>query len=155
MNLNIRYATALAAIAHDKQIRRGTHPYAIHAVTVGMSALAAGLSEHAVVAALLHDVVEDTWVTMDFLRGLPWISNESLTLIEGMTRQPGETAQKHIRRILASKNKDLLMIKLMDTEDNLFVANGDTWPNMDACLVRYAGNKKKLEKALKELSDAA
>lgn len=83
--------------------------------------------------------------------GYSRISEYSLELIKALTRPEGMTAQKHIRSILASKNKDLILLKLLDTEDNLFVADGDTWPNMVASLTRYKGNKVKLEKALKEL----
>ena len=152
MDIKIRYATALAMIAHEGQVRRGTHPYSIHPVTLGMTALANGMSTDCIIAALLHDTIEDTWVTLEFLEGLSWISEYSLELIKALTRPEGMTAQKHIRSILASKNKDLLLLKLLDTEDNLFVADGDTWPNMVASLTRYKGNKVKLEKALKELS---
>lgn len=61
-------AFLFAQRAHKEQIRKYTgDPYIIHPTAVAALALHTGLSEHAVVAALLHDVIEDRGVTADDL----------------------------------------------------------------------------------------
>lgn len=65
----VRTAFELAAAAHAHQTRKGDGgPYITHPVDVARIVDAAGMGEHVVSAALLHDVVEDTPVTLDELR---------------------------------------------------------------------------------------
>ena len=66
--LTARLAEALsfAIAAHDGQTRKGTDvPYVAHLLGVAGLALDAGGDEDVAVAALLHDVVEDTDTTVD------------------------------------------------------------------------------------------
>lgn len=57
-------ALALAATAHEKQHRKGSGvPYVVHPMHVAVILLRYGFPEDAVVAGVLHDVVEDTEVT--------------------------------------------------------------------------------------------
>lgn len=63
-----RYDMALsfAAIAHRKQVRKGSDvPYIVHVVHVSTILLRHGFGEHVVVAGLLHDVVEDCGVPIE------------------------------------------------------------------------------------------
>jgi (p)ppGpp synthase/HD superfamily hydrolase len=61
-------ALALAAIAHREQVRKGTSvPYIIHPTHAAMILLKYQFPEEAVVAAVLHDVVEDTTVALSTL----------------------------------------------------------------------------------------
>ncbi|MEB4860669.1 HD domain-containing protein [Priestia megaterium] len=67
MNINFteRFISAieLAAVAHQNQIRKGNQkPYIVHPYTVGMLLLEANCSEDTIIAGILHDVVEDTYV---------------------------------------------------------------------------------------------
>src|SRR6188472_2769054 len=67
--LAILRAASFAATAHIGQTRRGLpDPYINHPLRVAHHAAQAELGEDAVVAALLHDVVEDTSHTWDDLR---------------------------------------------------------------------------------------
>jgi len=58
-------ALAFAIDAHGDQRRKDGSPYASHLLQVAGLVLEHGGSEAAAVAALLHDVVEDTTVTLD------------------------------------------------------------------------------------------
>jgi len=61
-------AIAFAAKAHDHQYRKASDvPYIAHPFSVGMILMQSGCSEEWAAAGILHDVVEDTEVTMDEL----------------------------------------------------------------------------------------
>lgn len=62
-------ALRLAALGHRGQVRRGSGvPYIAHPVAVARIVERAGGDESAVIAALLHDLVEDTATTLDEIR---------------------------------------------------------------------------------------
>ena len=57
---HIDLAYKVAAVAHARQLRKGTSlPYLAHPVHVARLLERAGLAEHVVVAGILHDVLED------------------------------------------------------------------------------------------------
>ncbi len=57
---HIDLAYKVAAVAHARQVRKGTSlPYLAHPVHVARLLERAGLAEHVVVAGILHDVLED------------------------------------------------------------------------------------------------
>ena len=65
MSLNVEQALRLATVAHAGQARRcSAVPYVEHAFAVAWILDRAGFEEDTVVAGLLHDVVEDTSVTL-------------------------------------------------------------------------------------------
>jgi (p)ppGpp synthase/HD superfamily hydrolase len=62
-------AATYAAAAHAGQMREGlSDPYVNHVLRVAYRAACAGLADDAILAALLHDTVEDCDVTFDNLR---------------------------------------------------------------------------------------
>jgi (p)ppGpp synthase/HD superfamily hydrolase len=64
MNL-IDRAIELAAVAHRDQVRKATDiPYISHPYAVGMMLARAGCSEEVIAAGILHDTVEDTYLTL-------------------------------------------------------------------------------------------
>jgi guanosine-3',5'-bis(diphosphate) 3'-pyrophosphohydrolase len=68
-SLNLERALRWAALAHDGQVRKSsTVPYIEHPLAVAMILDRAGFSEDVVIAALLHDIVEDTEATLDDVR---------------------------------------------------------------------------------------
>ena len=61
----IEKAIAFAAKAHAGQVRKGTNrPYILHAIETMVIAMRLYLREDAIAAAVLHDVVENTSVTL-------------------------------------------------------------------------------------------
>ena len=73
---NIRKAYELAVDAHSKQRRKSGEPYILHPIEVArICAEEIGLGPTAVVCALLHDVVEDTEVTLEEIREEIWHSH--------------------------------------------------------------------------------
>src|SRR3954464_7823477 len=63
----IRRAYAEAANAHTGQLRNSGEPYIEHPLSVAMSVAELGLDDVAIAAALLHDAVEDTRLSLDEL----------------------------------------------------------------------------------------
>jgi GTP pyrophosphokinase len=64
----ITRAYEVAAEAHEGQLRKTGDPYISHPLAVALMLAEHGLDEATVAAALLHDTVEDTPVTLDDLR---------------------------------------------------------------------------------------
>ncbi|MBQ5322340.1 MAG: HD domain-containing protein, partial [Oscillospiraceae bacterium] len=64
----IERAYALARSAHAEQKRATGEPYIIHPVAAALTVVQLGMDTDTVCAALLHDVVEDTSVTLDEVR---------------------------------------------------------------------------------------
>lgn len=65
----IEEAIEVAAEAHQGQYRKGTRtPYITHPYAVGLLLMEAGSPEAVVVAGILHDTVEDTDLTLEFIR---------------------------------------------------------------------------------------
>lgn len=63
-------AVRFAVAAHDGQVRKGSNtPYIGHPMAVSALVIQYGGDEDQAVAALLHDVVEDCGVSLDFLAG--------------------------------------------------------------------------------------
>jgi (p)ppGpp synthase/HD superfamily hydrolase len=68
------------------------------------------------IAAVLHDVVEDTDWTLDRLRA-EGFAEEVLRAIDHVTRQPGETYEAFVRR--AAADPVASRVKAADIRDNL------------------------------------
>lgn len=121
---DILRAATIAAAAHAGQTRRGLdEPYINHPLRVAHHAAQAGLGPDAVVAALLHDVVEDTAHTWDDLRA-DRFTPRALELARLLTKWWESGAEQmdadkatYYDRILA--DEDALALKLLDRTDNL------------------------------------
>jgi (p)ppGpp synthase/HD superfamily hydrolase len=117
-------AATFAATAHVGQTRRGLpDPYIIHPLRVAQHAASAELGEDAVVAALLHDVVEDTSHTWDDLR-VAGFSERAIALARLLTKwwesgdeeEDGDKATYYARIL---EDRDAVALKLLDRTDNL------------------------------------
>jgi (p)ppGpp synthase/HD superfamily hydrolase len=117
-------AATFAAAAHAGQTRRGLpDPYINHPLRVAHHAARAGLGSDAVVAALLHDVVEDSPHTWDDLRA-EGFSPRAIELARLLTKwwessdddTPADKAA-YYAGILA--DDDAVALKLLDRTDNM------------------------------------
>ncbi len=68
------------------------------------------------ICAVLHDVVEDTDITLEYLRNQGF-SEEVLTALDALTRRSSENYDEFISRIL--NNKIACYVKLADLCDNM------------------------------------
>lgn len=110
-------AILVAVQAHAGQADKQGVPYILHAVRVGASLWQFG--EEAVIAGILHDVVEDTQLTLDDLEELG-ASATVIKAVESVTKTESESTleayEASIRR--AMKDPIGLLIKASDVSDN-------------------------------------
>lgn len=105
-------ATTVAARAHQNQKRKDGTPYIAHPVRVAIRCS----SSVQKTVALLHDVVEDTNVTLDQLRELGF-DELVISAVDSVTKRPGEKYQDFILR--CKSNETGRIVKLADISDNL------------------------------------
>ncbi|GGN24262.1 hypothetical protein GCM10011609_77640 [Lentzea pudingi] len=105
-------AIALATSAHDGQVDKSGRPYIGHPLRV-MSSVT---GEHEQMAAVLHDVIEDTAVTAADLtaRGCPAVVVDAVVALSHL---PDEPQEDYLRRVAA--NPLALSVKRADIGDNL------------------------------------
>ena len=110
----IENALAIALSAHQGQKDKAGAPYILHPLRVMLRMQ----TELEMIAAVLHDVVEDSTITLDELRakGIP---ETALAAIDALTRREGEEYGDFILR--AKQNDVARKVKLADLEDNLDV----------------------------------
>ena len=128
----IRKAFDLANSAHGKQKRLSGTPYITHPLAVACILVELGMDSECVAAGLLHDVVEDTPVTLEELRHT--FGNEIAGLVDGVTKitkmgripyNSKEVQQaENIRKMLIAMNEDIrvIIIKLADRLHNMRTA---------------------------------
>ena len=113
-------ALELAAKAHAGQTRFDGSPYLGHPVAVADAVHRLGGTDAQVTAALLHDVVEDTDVTLNdvFLLAGPEVDE----LVDACTRRQGEIYADFIKR--CRRTPDAALVKACDVMHNLTDGDG-------------------------------
>jgi GTP pyrophosphokinase len=117
----LRRAYVFSAFAHKGQVRRSGEPYLIHPLEVAYFLTDLRLDPAAIMAGLLHDVVEDTLATLERLREL--FGPEVAHLVEGVTKigaipfsSSAERQAENFRRMLLAMVDDIrvILVKLAD-----------------------------------------
>jgi guanosine-3',5'-bis(diphosphate) 3'-pyrophosphohydrolase len=108
----IERAISIAAEAHAGQFDKANQPYILHPLRV-MLRLS---TDQQRIAAALHDVVEDTPVTLDRLRS-EGFTPEIVAAVEALTKRPGETRMQAAAR--AAANPIARLVKLADNAENM------------------------------------
>lgn len=111
MNL-LSQAITLATVSHDGQVDKGGHPYILHPLRV----MARCETDDERICAVLHDVVEDTPVTLNGLLADGYPAHIVET-IDTLTRRSGEVYMDFIARV--KKNELATVVKMLDIEDNM------------------------------------
>lgn len=107
-------AILIAAQAHLGQRDKAGAPYILHPLRMMMRME----SEAAMIAAALHDVVEDSDWTLEQLRG-EGFSEKVLQAVDCLTRRDSESYDEFIARVRA--NAIARQVKIADLEDNMNV----------------------------------
>ncbi len=120
----IERAYLTAERLHESQVRRSGDPYITHPLAVTTILADIGMTEPTLVAALLHDTVEDTPYTLEQLRRD--FGEEVAVLVDGVTKldkvRYGDSAQSEtIRKMIVAMSRDIrvLVIKLADRLHNM------------------------------------
>jgi (p)ppGpp synthase/HD superfamily hydrolase len=115
-------ALRFADDAHSGQFRKGSRvPYLIHPLSVARILLDHGCSDELAVAALLHDTVEDTQVTVDEIRT---IFGETVARLVEFATEPEkiwswEKRKEHTIRLLGEVEPAALLLSVADKLDNI------------------------------------
>jgi GTP diphosphokinase / guanosine-3',5'-bis(diphosphate) 3'-diphosphatase len=109
---SLEHAIELAARAHAGQLDKAGQPYILHPLRL----MLAVHKPHERMAAILHDVVEDTPMTFEDLvhAGFP---TEVVTAVQALTKQSGESRIDAAHR--AAADPIARVVKLADVTDNM------------------------------------
>lgn len=112
MSTLLERAIEIAIAAHEGQLDKAGKPYILHPIQV-MNRVR---DEYEKMAAVLHDVVEDTAFTLEHLEreGFP---DEVLRAIDALTKRPGETRLEAALR--AAADPIARAVKLADNAENM------------------------------------
>jgi GTP pyrophosphokinase len=115
-----------AESAHEGQLRKSGEPYIIHPVAVAQILVELGMDTDSIVAALLHDVVEDTKVSLDEVK--KQFGQSVALLVDGLTKlgkiplsSREQQQAENVRKMLMAMAEDVrvIIIKLSDRLHNL------------------------------------
>ena len=122
----IKRAFFLAKEAHQGVRRRSGEPYLLHPIAVAKIVIEEiGLGVKSVVAALLHDVVEDTEYTVEDMERI--FGPKIASMVDGLTKMSGvfnaETSEQaeYFRKVLLTLSDDVrvILIKIADRLHNM------------------------------------
>ena len=126
-------AYALADAAHNGQRRRSGEPYICHPLSVAQILVELGMDSESIAAALMHDVAEDTEVTIGQISAK--FGPEVALLVDGVTKltqirfsNVEDRQAENLRKMLLAMSQDVrvMIIKLCDRLHNM--RTGDAWP---------------------------
>ena len=123
--VNIRKAYEMAVQAHSEQRRKSGEPYILHPIAVAkICADEIGLGPTAIISALLHDVVEDTEVSLEDIR--LQFGERIAKIVDGLTKLDSaynaESPQaENFRKVLSTLVEDVrvVLIKMADRLHNM------------------------------------
>ena len=123
----IRLAFDTAVDAHKDQRRRSGEPYIMHPIAVAqIVADQIGLGATSIAAALLHDVVEDTSLTLDDIALM--FGDSVAKIVDGLTKISKLSKDKRVsiqaenfKKMLLTMNDDVrvILIKIADRRHNM------------------------------------
>jgi guanosine-3',5'-bis(diphosphate) 3'-pyrophosphohydrolase len=141
----IRRAYAFAEERHQGQQRRSGEPFVTHPLGVARICASLGMDGPSIVAALLHDTVEDTGATLAEIEVA--FGAEVATLVDGVTKltkihfeSQAEHQAENYRKLIVSMASDIrvLVVKLCDRLHNMRTLS-------------YMGKAKRIQKARETL----
>ena len=122
----IKDAYLLAASKHEGQKRKSGEPYIIHPLNVAMILADLHVGPNTIIAAILHDIVEDTDCTLDSIKEK--FGADVANIVDGVTKVTQmkftslekQQAENHQKMIIAmAKDIRVIVVKLADRLHNL------------------------------------
>lgn len=118
--MKIEKAINFAVEAHQGQLRKGTYiPYVFHPIDVGKRLAQNDASETLVVAGILHDVLEDTKITLDELKAM--FGDEVAALVLDMS-EPDKMKpwkERKTQTITYLRDQASMDVKILECADKL------------------------------------
>ncbi|TVR90281.1 MAG: bifunctional (p)ppGpp synthetase/guanosine-3',5'-bis(diphosphate) 3'-pyrophosphohydrolase [Saprospirales bacterium] len=123
--VNIKMAYDMAVSAHADQRRKSGEPYVLHPIEVArICAAEIGLGPTAIICALLHDVVEDTPITLEEIREI--FGDKIARIVDGLTKLDGTYSYnspqaENFKKVISTLIEDVrvVLIKMADRLHNL------------------------------------
>ncbi len=115
-----------SADAHSGQFRKSGEAYICHPVSVAISLASMHMDAHGIMAAILHDVIEDTPISKQDI--IDQFGQEVADLVDGVTklskidsRSRAETQAENVRKMFLAMAQDLrvIVVKLADRLHNM------------------------------------
>ena len=122
----IKEAYELANEKHKGQLRKSGEPYIIHPLSVAMILADLNVGPNTLIAAILHDVVEDTDCGLEMIAEK--FGNDVASIVDGVTKVTQmkfsslekQQAENHQKMIIAmAKDIRVIVVKLADRLHNL------------------------------------
>lgn len=122
----IREAYEFAEHAHSGQLRKSGEPYILHPLAVADILIGMNMDTTSIIAALLHDVVEDTTVSLDVVE--QQFGHTCAMLVDGLTKlerikfkTKEEQQNENYRKMFVAMAQDIrvILIKLADRLHNM------------------------------------
>lgn len=129
--LKIKKAFLFGQKAHEGQFRKSGESYFNHPIATAIIIIELGMDNESIIAALLHDVIEDTEITADEVKRQ--FGADVAMLVEALTKLANipfvtrEDAQaENIRKMLLAMSEDIrvIIIKLADRLHNMRTIEG-------------------------------
>lgn len=117
--------------AHKGQFRKSGESYFNHPIATAIIVIGLGMDNESIVAALLHDVIEDTSITAETIK--KEFGNDVAMLVESLTKLSNipfvtreEAQAENIRKMLLAMSQDIrvIIIKLADRLHNMRTIEG-------------------------------
>lgn len=125
----IKKAALFASAAHQGQFRKSGESYISHPFEVALLAQAMGMDAEALVAALLHDVAEDTAITLEQIEmsfgGAVAKMVDALTKLDALKLAESQTENgaqsQNLRKMILAMSRDMrvILVKLCDRQHNM------------------------------------
>ena len=138
----IEKAYHVADMAHEGQLRKSGEPYVIHPLCVGIILADLEMDKETIAAGILHDVVEDTDMSVEEIR--KEFGDDVALLVDGVTKlgqvdykvEKVEIQAENLRKMFLAMARDIrvIIIKLADRLHNMRT-------------LEYMRREKQLEKA--------
>ena len=128
----VRKAYEVAKEAHKNQFRKSGEPFFIHPLNVALILAELKLDKETIIAAILHDVVEDTEITTEYLErefgaevaflvdGVTKLANLQMTVAHECLSKEA-LKQESFRKLIMAMSEDIrvIIIKLADRLHNM------------------------------------
>ncbi len=128
----VRRAFEMGKEAHDGQMRKSGEPYFTHPIAIAERLAGMGADADTIIAALLHDTIEDTTVTLEKVR--KEFGPDVATIIDGVTKLTASdlTSPSHdeqietLRKVFTLMQQDvrIMIVKLVDRWHNMLTVGG-------------------------------